>query len=125
MGISWDRSIVANFENGRRAYVTAEEMLALAYVLSVAPVHLMVPLEDSAPYAPVPTLKRTVAGVVRAWIRGQRTIGATDARLFFSEVPEEEFVPLKAPAPPPSPPPAEGIEAGLAEKSEPLRPEEE
>jgi transcriptional regulator with XRE-family HTH domain len=115
VGVPWDRSIVANFENGRRSYVTVEELLALAYVLSVAPVHLVVPLEDSTPYAPVPSLQFTTAGVVRAWIRGQRTIGDTDPRLFYSEVPPEEFVPL-APLPPPP---------GLAEASRPLPSDEE
>ncbi|MEO3786875.1 helix-turn-helix transcriptional regulator [Actinocorallia sp. B10E7] len=42
-GVRWDRSIVANFENGRRSYVTAEELVALGEVLDVAPAALLLP----------------------------------------------------------------------------------
>jgi transcriptional regulator with XRE-family HTH domain len=87
-GISWDRSIVANFESGRRAYVTVEELLALAYVLDVAPVHLLIPTETEADdqYAPVPTFT-THPSYVREWIRGLRPIGDVDLRRYFSDVP--------------------------------------
>lgn len=98
-GIPWDRSVVANFESGRRSYVTVEEMLMLAYVLEVAPVHLMVSpwrhsgdrLEDRdvklLPLARGGLISHTMA---RAWIRGQYPAGA-DERRYFSEVPESEF----------------------------------
>lgn len=43
-GIPWDRSIVANLENGRRAAVSIDELFALAYVLAVPPTLLLFPL---------------------------------------------------------------------------------
>ncbi len=103
VGIAWDRSIVANFESGRRPYVTVEELLALAYVLSVAPVHMIVPplsSEELTPtnrgdppysYAITPTVRFAPTAAVRDWIRGLRTVGEVDPRLFFSQVPPEEF----------------------------------
>lgn len=36
-GIAWDRSIVANLENGRRSTVSVDELAALARVLDVEP----------------------------------------------------------------------------------------
>lgn len=90
VGIPWDRSIVANLENGRRAVVSVEEFLALAYVLDIAPVHLLVPIDDSAPLQPVAGV--TVdPGQVRAWVRGLDTIGQVDRRRYFSAVPAHEF----------------------------------
>ena len=105
-GFRWDRFTVQNLENGRRASVTVDEFLALAYVLSVAPVHLLVPPvsqhdlvpaeEDAlgrAPYAYAitPTTSRAPTSGVRGWIRGERTIGAVDPRVYFSEVPPDEL----------------------------------
>lgn len=91
-GVAWDRSIVANFENGRRATVSVEEMLALAYVFSVAPVHLMVPIDgEDEPYEVVPGVARSRA-TIRAWIRGlEEPFG--DPRIYASEAPEVEKQP--------------------------------
>lgn len=97
VGISWDRSVVTALETGRRQSVSVEELLALAYVLSVAPVHLLVPpvsqeqlraarsLYAVAPRAAAPT------AVIREWIRGRAPIGNTDARMYFGEAPVDEF----------------------------------
>lgn len=95
MGIEWDRSIVANLESGRRRTVSVEEWLALAFVLSVAPIHLLVPPtgeEDLTPYAVTPSTN-SVPFFTRAWIRGQAPIGGQDPRRYFSEVPEAEWQP--------------------------------
>lgn len=99
VGVPWDRSIVANIENGRRASISIEEVLALAYVLSVAPVHLIVPPVDdqAAPgYLITPEGPVTSPGFARAWIRGQTPIGRVEARRYFSEVPESEWKPPAA-----------------------------
>lgn len=73
-GAAWDRSIVANFENGRRPYITVEELLALAAVLEVAPVDLVVPKElTGEPYQVTPTLSAS-ADTVREWIRGENVL---------------------------------------------------
>jgi transcriptional regulator with XRE-family HTH domain len=43
-GLDWDRSIIANIEAGRRASVSLQEILALAYVFTVPPVLMIFPL---------------------------------------------------------------------------------
>lgn len=101
VGIAWDRSIVANFENGRRASVSVEEFLALAYVLSVAPVHLLVPIDtDVASYRITPKGRAVTTGFVRSWVCGTvridpetlEPIGSPEAseidwRRYFLEMP--------------------------------------
>lgn len=91
LGIKWDRSIVANLEIGRRSLVSVEELLALAYVLDVSPVHLLIPLGDEW-YAVTPT-QAVYSGRAREWIRGTHPLPSTDPRLYFAEVPTEEYVP--------------------------------
>lgn len=95
-GIAWNRAIVAKLETGRRSFVTVDEVMALAYVLDVAPVHLLVPIENGL--APNTQLRITssvvtVPGAARAWIRGQMHIGGQDARIYYSEVPKDEWTP--------------------------------
>jgi transcriptional regulator with XRE-family HTH domain len=90
VGLDWDRSIVANLENGRRASLGVDELLALALVLDVAPVHLLVPLEDELPYQVTPA-RVEPSGEVRDWIRGAEVLNGVDQRSFFSEVPEHEW----------------------------------
>lgn len=95
LGIPWDRSIVANLENGRRRSLSVDEMLGLAVALNVAPVHLLVPVDgDSEPYHITPAVA-TSRFRARAWIRGLslpwRLPKVADSRQFYSEVPEEEF----------------------------------
>ncbi|RST13462.1 helix-turn-helix transcriptional regulator [Streptomyces sp. WAC05950] len=89
LGVAWDRSIVANLENGRRKSVTVGELLALSLALDVAPIHLLIPLEGGR-YRPAPQVEYD-AGSVRAWIRGERPLPGTDARTYRTEVPEGEF----------------------------------
>lgn len=94
-GFKWDRFTVQNLESGRRASLTVDEFLSLAYLLSVAPVHLLVPtdVEEVAPYQLIPNGPRFGPWMVRAWLRGQTPIGKVDARRYFSEVPEDEWSP--------------------------------
>lgn len=89
VGIPWDRHIVANLETGRRRSVSVEELLALAYVLSVAPVHLLVPPATDSPVHLVPR-SSVDAKRARRWIRGLDALH-TDERIYFSEVPRQEF----------------------------------
>lgn len=65
---SLDRSTVANIENGRRQRVGVDELLVLALALGVAPVHLLVPLEEEW-YAVAPE-HVTGTSRVRQWVRG-------------------------------------------------------
>lgn len=93
IGVPWDRSIVANFESRRRATCSVEELFALAYVFSVAPLHLMVPIvpdddDDAHAYEPVPGVW-VMLTEVRDWIRGyDEPFG--DPRLYAAEIPEHE-----------------------------------
>ena len=89
-GIKWDRSVVANLENGRRSTISVEELLTLAYVLNVAPVHLIVPLDPDGWYSVTPDAATTNEHA-RAWIRGTAALPGTDERKYFSEVHEEEW----------------------------------
>ncbi len=89
-----NRSVLANVESGRRKYVTIDEVLVLAHVLDVAPLHLFVPTSDApddrytvSPEAWVPTVREA-----RAWVRGEYA-GPTDPRVYFSEVPRDEWEP--------------------------------
>ncbi|WP_155255741.1 helix-turn-helix domain-containing protein [Salinispora fenicalii] len=93
LGTRLDRSIVTNFESGRRSYVTVEEWLVLAYVLDVAPVHLLMPIDanEDTPYQLVPVGGPIPALPVRAWIRGQTIIDTVDPKQYFSEVPDAEW----------------------------------
>jgi len=88
-GIRWDRSIVANLENGRRATVSVSELLALARVFDVAPLHLLVPVQERAFRVTEDEVYSTER--VRAWIRGQTPLPGTDERMFRSEVPLDEL----------------------------------
>ena len=97
VGVPWKRGVVAKLESGLREAVSVEELLALAYVLDVAPVHLLVPFDDDAqPYQVTPT-RDDPAGFVRDWIRGDWYLDGTDVRNFFSELPEHEFFPPDRP----------------------------
>ena len=91
-GIRWDRSVVANLESGRRSAVSVEELLALAFVLDVAPIHLIVPTDPDGWYAVTPDIA-TSNEQARAWIRGAPggALPGTDERKYYSEVPEDEW----------------------------------
>lgn len=89
-GLPWDRGTVTKLETGRRQNVSVVEWLALARALDVAPIHLLVPLEDGGAYQVTPG---EVAKTARAryWIRGLVPLGRTDMRIFKTEVPAAEL----------------------------------
>ncbi|MFI6471496.1 helix-turn-helix domain-containing protein [Streptomyces sp. NPDC050516] len=99
-------SVIANIESGRpdlhghrRRQITLEEWLILAQALHVAPIHLLVPIDDGSPRyeltpeEPQPTqgLRRESVGWVREWIRGEAPLTFTNERIYRSEVPAEEW----------------------------------
>jgi transcriptional regulator with XRE-family HTH domain len=90
VGVSWQRSTLAKLENGNRENVTVGELLALAYVLGVAPVHLLIDPNSEDLYAVTPSCSESSADV-RSWVRGFRPLEGMDARLFWAEVPPAEF----------------------------------
>lgn len=84
LGIEWNRGVVTKLETGRRESVSVAELLALALALDVAPVNLLVSLDDQ-PYQVTPN---RVAGAdqVRSWVRGQVPLPGVDMRTFLAEV---------------------------------------
>jgi transcriptional regulator with XRE-family HTH domain len=90
-----NRAVIANLECGRRTYVTTDELLTLAYVLDVAPVHLLVPVnldEAVAEHHYQLTPDRLIAvRDARQWIRGRFCPPGSDSRRYFSEVPLDEW----------------------------------
>lgn len=83
-GVPWDRFTVANLENGKRQNVTVQELFALALVLDVAPVNLLVPLDDRP--CQITATRAEDADTVRAWVRGEEPLPGTDERTFLAEV---------------------------------------
>ena len=83
-GIPWDRSIVANLENGRRASVSVDEWLALAYVLEVPPISLLVSPDPNAEYMATPALA-TSAGRIEPWVAGSLPLPGIDPHLYGSD----------------------------------------
>jgi transcriptional regulator with XRE-family HTH domain len=85
----------------RRRAVTVDELLALALALNVAPVHLLVPPDDSdEPYQITQTVTATSRFNARAWIRGVFPLSG-DRRDFDTEAPQHEYYsPGRVDAPP-------------------------
>jgi transcriptional regulator with XRE-family HTH domain len=71
----------------RRRQVSADDVMVLALALDVAPVHLMVPLDDDEQVALTETISER-AQLVRSWVRGPHAFEGTDRRMFYSYVPE-------------------------------------
>lgn len=94
VGVPFDKTVVANLENGRRRFVTVQELLALAFVLNVSPIHLLVPPDDEPPvYLVTPTV-HTSPRVTREWLKGRRPLYEQDLNRFITEIPQadaEEF----------------------------------
>ena len=89
-GLEWDRQTVTKLETGRRQNVSVVELLALARALDVAPVHLLVPLDDEQPFQVTPA-EVLPAHRVRPWIRGIVPLPGSDSRIFHTEVPLAEL----------------------------------
>ena len=71
--------------------VTVDEMLALAAALNVAPVHLLVPVDDFGESYRITSGVSERADKVRHWIRGVLPLRDGDPREFFAEVPRTEY----------------------------------
>lgn len=90
-------NVIENIEHGRRKdgrrrrTITVDELLIFAYVFSVAPVHLLVPTENRDPYPVTPT-ESLLPVRAREWIRGEYALPSSDPRVYFSEVPANEWI---------------------------------
>lgn len=71
--------------------VSVDELMTLACLLNVAPVHLLVPVDvaEDAPYYPAPGFKTTVVEA-RSWIRGTFPLAGMSVRDYYAEIPESE-----------------------------------
>lgn len=91
-------SVITNIELGRRdketgqrrREVTVDELILFAKVLSIAPVHLLVPLAEVG-YQLTPDGKGVRSSRARGWIRGFDPLPSTNRRIFLTEVPEDEL----------------------------------
>jgi transcriptional regulator with XRE-family HTH domain len=88
VGVPWKSGVVAKLEKGYREDVSVAELLALAYVLDVAPVHLLIPTEEVAYQVTPGTV--VGSGQARAWVRGFAGLPDTDPRFLYAEVPAHE-----------------------------------
>ena len=93
-GVDWQRMVVAKLENGWRQDVSVAELLALARVLQVSPVHLIVP-PDADTYQVTAGTRDTAgttvpADLARDWIGGRAVLPGDDMRLYLAELPISE-----------------------------------
>jgi transcriptional regulator with XRE-family HTH domain len=98
IGAQTDRAAVAKVELGQRG-LSLHEALQYAYVLDVAPVHLIVPLDDDEKLALGANVVDCTPAALRAWIRGQRPLITQDPRVYFTEVPLKEFQAMRGAEP--------------------------
>lgn len=73
-----DRNVIANTESGRRRSISVDELVVLAYVLDVSPVHLLAPAPDAL-YR-IGATATVGADLARSWIRGEVEAPGQDAR---------------------------------------------
>ena len=94
LGYSLARPIINRIEQGgvRAGNVSVEDLFALAAALGVAPVHLLVPLDDEAALEVTPSVAVS-AQLARAWIRGRLPLPISP-RLDLREMPDSELVAL-------------------------------
>lgn len=74
-----NRQVIANLENGRRGYVSIDELLVLAYVLNVPPVLLFVPVGTANELAVTPTESGDAFGALM-WVTGEGAWSAESMR---------------------------------------------
>ncbi|HEY2550112.1 MAG TPA: hypothetical protein VGI64_06005 [Streptosporangiaceae bacterium] len=99
---------VENIESGRRQggrrrrEITVDELFVLAYALDVAPISLLVPIDDPPDGYDVATQRGFIQVTpsassaypnVRAWIAGALAFDRQDARLYYAEQPLEGWQP--------------------------------
>lgn len=69
--------------------VSVDELLILAYVLDIAPVHLIAGLDDDAPLPVSPDWTVSASGA-RLWIRGLAPMADGDRKRYEANVPASE-----------------------------------
>ena len=87
-------SVLANIETGRpdaagtrRRDITVDELLTLAYVLNVAPLHLLVLPAEREPGTAMHVLPGTTVtdpDLLTRWLRGEEALPGTDHRAYYT-----------------------------------------
>jgi 8-oxo-dGTP pyrophosphatase MutT (NUDIX family)/transcriptional regulator with XRE-family HTH domain len=89
-GVKLDASAVTRLERGTRG-LSLDDVIAIAAVLGVSPLHMVVPLNGATSLDVTPEIAAEPAAV-RAWMRGQLPLRDTDdERLFYTQTPENDF----------------------------------
>jgi transcriptional regulator with XRE-family HTH domain len=88
-GVKLGEFAIARLESGKRRGVTLDEVIAVAAVLGVSPLHMLVPLDDTRVHL-APLLPAIRAVDARAWLRGQRPLRQADERVFYTQTPDSE-----------------------------------
>lgn len=92
-GIPWERIVVTKLENGHRASVSTDELVALAAVLNCPLVMLLTTDDEAAPYQVTPTTTESMFAA-RGWMRGAGPLADADTRDYYAELPRgESFTP--------------------------------
>lgn len=76
LGVTMNRSILANIESHRREGLTVEEVFALALALNMSPTNLVLPHEEETEVAVTPTITEYPL-FVRSWIYGESRLPST------------------------------------------------
>jgi transcriptional regulator with XRE-family HTH domain len=92
IGYQKSRETLTKLERGTYRNASVDDVFALAAALGVAPVHLLVPLDDEAALEVVPGVP-VPARIARAWIRGSLQLPISP-RIDYRQLPESELVAL-------------------------------
>jgi hypothetical protein len=77
LGVTMNRSILANIESHRREELTVEEVFAFALALNMSPTNLVLPSDEKTEVAVTPTVTE-FPFFLRLWIYGERRLSSTD-----------------------------------------------
>jgi transcriptional regulator with XRE-family HTH domain len=91
MGFPISRAVLSEIEDPTRKRsqrVTLNDVFAISYVLGVAPVHMVVPLEDDGPLVAITPDAPVDSSTARRWIRGD--IALDDPSFYDTQKPVQE-----------------------------------
>jgi transcriptional regulator with XRE-family HTH domain len=96
LGSPMDRVAIAKLEGETKPRgLSLDEALLFALALDVAPTNLFLPLDEDEDVQIAPNVTVPMAAA-RKWVVGARPLDAQDWRLYYSEVPEKDFLAHRA-----------------------------
>jgi 8-oxo-dGTP pyrophosphatase MutT (NUDIX family)/transcriptional regulator with XRE-family HTH domain len=91
VGVKLDATAITRLERGTRG-VTLDDVIAIAAVLGVSPLHLFVPLGNGDSTLDIAPGLTAGTADVRAWIRGQVPLrDGDDDSLFYTQAPDRDW----------------------------------